>query len=501
MARNRQDCLERPPEFVGRNDQLAKLNGLWRRKKASLVVCVGRRRIGKSRLIQEFGCRYANQIIEFQGLPPRAGQTNADQLAHFSEKLAEIMGIEEPVTLNNWSQAFAFLAQVVPRNKKMVVLLDEISWMGKHDNDFAGKLKDAWDTRFSRCTNLILVLCGSVSAWIDENILRNTGFVGRPTLRIHLPELPLHHCNQLVWPRDSQVSAMEKLRMLAVTGGVPRYLEELDPSRSSVENLQRLCFDPDGPLFRNQGSLSEFELIFDEVFQARAAAYGKIVRSLAGGSKTLSEISDALGRTRGGNLSAYLRDLEMAGYVREEPHFAIGGGSGKVSHFRLSDNYMRFYMKYIEPRRKAIAQGHCRVQTLEKLPGWDTLLGFQFENLVLNNQHSIESLLGIEGQVLQGGPFRQTRTKRHKGCQVDLLLETEYSLYLCEIKLRRSIDGRVIDEVTEKMKRLSLPRRKKHLNRFPVLIYTGEIEPVVESTDFFHSRIDFATLLEKGITT
>ena len=114
--------------------------------------------------------------------------------------------------------------------------------MGKHDRDFAGKLKEAWDTRFSQCANLVLVLCGSVSAWIDENILRNTGFVDRPSLRIRLPQLPLHHCNQLVWPRDCQISAMEKLRMLAVTGGVPRYLEEVDANRSSVENLQRLCW-------------------------------------------------------------------------------------------------------------------------------------------------------------------------------------------------------------------------------------------------------------------
>ena len=101
MARNRQEHLGRSPEFVGRDDQLGKLNALWRRKTAGRVICVGRRRIGKSRLIQEFGRKHASQMIEFQGLPPRAGQTNAGQFAHFSENLAQIMGIEEPIALNN----------------------------------------------------------------------------------------------------------------------------------------------------------------------------------------------------------------------------------------------------------------------------------------------------------------------------------------------------------------------------------------------------------------
>lgn len=497
MARDRQPHNGRLPKFIGREEQLGKLQALWRRKRAALVVCMGRRRIGKSRLIQEFAEKHADRLFEFQGLPPRAGQTNKHQLAHFGEKLAEIMALGEPFALRSWTQAFALLAQTVPTDKKTVVLLDEISWMGKHDRDFAGKLKEAWDTRFSRYPGLVLVLCGSVSAWIDQNILRNAGFVDRPALRIHLSELPLHQCNRMVWPQGDRVSSMEKLRMLAVTGGVPRYLEELDASRSSLENLQRLCFDPDGPLFRNREGLSEFELIFDEVFQARAAAYHKIVKALCTGSKTVSEISERLGRTRGGNLSAYLQDLVMAGYLREEPLSKIGGGGNKNSHFRLSDNYLRFYLKYFEPRRKAIAQGgrRGRVSALEKLPGWDTLLGFQFENLVLNNLPSVEKLLGIEGKVLQGGPFRQTRTKRRQGCQIDLLLQTEHSLFLCEIKLRRKVGGNVIDEVAEKVRRLSLPRASRHLNRFPVLIHAGEVEPVVETTDFFHSRIDFATLL------
>jgi len=497
MAPNRQIEYSSYLGFSGREEELKKLQGLWRRKWGALVVCIGRRRIGKSRLIKEFGVKYADECLEIQGLAPRAGQQNENQLDHFGEKLAGFMGLEEAIPLKSWTQAFTLLAQAVPQGKRTVILLDEISWMGKHDRDFAGKLKEAWDTRFSLLPNVVLVICGSVSAWIDENILQNTGFMDRPTLRMQLQELPLPVCNKMVWGRHKQVSEMEKLRMLAVTGGVPRYLEELDPSESSSENLKRLCFDPAGPLFRTSDGLSEFEMIFDEVFQVRAETYKEIIGALLGGSRTLSEISKAMGKARSGNLSAYLRDLELAGYLREEPHFAIGGGTRKISHYRLRDNYMRFYLKYMEPRRKEILQGRFAVLDLEELPGWRSLLGFQFENLVLNNLAEVEKQLGIEGKVLRSGPYRQTKTQRRRGCQIDLLLESEHSLYICEIKLRKTVGTEVIDEVSEKIKRLSLPRSQKHLNKFPVLIYAGELEPALKRSDYFRKCINFGALLKK----
>jgi len=183
--------------------------------------------------------------------------------------------------------------------------------------------------------------------------------------------------------------------------------------------------------------------------------------------------------------------------LREEPHFAIGGGTRKISHYRLRDNYMRFYLKYMEPRRKEILQGRFAVLDLEDLPGWHSLLGFQFENLVLNNLAEVEKQLGIEGKVLRSGPYRQTKTQRRRGCQIDLLLESEHSLYICEIKLRKTVGTEVIDEVSEKIKRLSLPRSQKHLNKFPVLIYAGELESALKRSDYFRKCINFGALLKK----
>ncbi len=485
-----------PDAFTGRAHEIKLLRDLGkRRQKAALVTCSGRRRIGKSRLIQEFATRHAEHFLEFQGLPPRGGQTNRDQLHHFAERLALHLRLDQPVPLTNWTQAFQLLDQLIPRRGRTVILLDEVSWMGRHEPDFAGKIKEAWDTRFQHHPNLILVLCGSVPTWIEENIIRHTGFLDRISLRIRLEELSLAEANAMVWGRATKVSDLEKLRILAVTGAVPRYLEEIDAQSSAEENVRRLCFQPEGALFRPGGETGEFDAIFIDIFERRAKTYREIAETLADGSKTLSQLTDAMDKTRAGAFSHYLRALELAGFLREEPSFTVGREDGKISHFRISDNYLRFHLKILSRHHLQIARGRYRWTSLDTLLAWDTLLGLQFENLVLNNASLVAERLGLRDNVLRGGPYRQSATKRRRGCQIDLLLETPHSLFLGEIKLRRRIGPEVIGEVRDKLERLSLPRAARRLNRFPFLVHAGELDPAVARAGFFHTIIPFADLL------
>jgi hypothetical protein len=134
-------------------------------------------------LIEEFAKRSADKFICIEGLPPRKGMTDAHQRRWFCEKIAEYSG-GEIVAAATWSLAFAQLDGLLSSEKRTVVLLDEISWLGEYDPDFAGYLKEAWDRKFRRHPDLVFVLCGSVSAWIAENILDSTGFVGRDSLDI-----------------------------------------------------------------------------------------------------------------------------------------------------------------------------------------------------------------------------------------------------------------------------------------------------------------------------
>lgn len=474
--------------FIGREDQLDDLKALMRKHTASLVTCRGRRRIGKSSLIAQFG-RNAARFLAIEGLPPRPGLSNRDQLQAFSQQLAQQTKLPA-VTLDSWPQAFHLLASTI-QNEWTVILLDEISWLGGCDPDFPGHLKRAWDGLSRVHPKLIVVLCGSVSAWITDNILHNTGFAGRDSWDIVLDELPLHQCNRFWGKAGDRISAREKLNLLAITGGVPKYLEEIDPGLSAEENIRRLCFQREGILFR------ELEQIWSEVFGKRAAIYRTIVEALAQGSRTVQELSQALGKERSGHLSEHLGDLVLGGFLAKDTVFEPSTGRDtRLLKYRLRDNYARFYLRSIAPRRAKIEKGLLRKISLDQLPEWPTVLGQQFENLVLNNVPSLTRPLRLGSTPLLGaGPYVQRPTLRKQGCQVDLLLRTKHSLYVVEIKHRRTIDTSVIDEVREKVTRL---RAGSGISVRTVLVYEGDLDPRVEAEGYFDFVVPFAALLTEA---
>lgn len=457
------------------------LRDLFQKKSASLVVIRGRRRIGKSRLAQEFARQIPHYV--FSGLPPTRHISAAHQREEFARQLQRELKIPLP-RADDWGDLFWHLAQH-SQNGKTVVVLDEISWMGSKDATFLGKLKTAWDLYFKNNPQLVLILCGSISSWIEKNILSSTGFLGRISLDIILEELPLDECNEFWSGAQQQVSAFDKLKILSVTGGVPRYLEEILPHQSAEENIHNLCFKKEGFLF------NEFERIFSDLFSSRSIIYKKIVQRLAESPCEIREIYKALESAKSGVISAYMEDLVTAGFVSRDFTWHLKTGrDSKLSHYRLKDNYLRFYLKHIEPNKKKIAR-----QGMKLLPQWQSAMGLQFENLVLNNRKRVQQLLSIESsEIVSDNPFFQRRTQTQPGCQVNYMIQTKFgTCYLCEIKFSsREIGETVVEEVKKKMRHLALPR---NISIRPVLIHVNGITENMIEGEFFSKIIDFDSLL------
>ena len=475
--------------FFGREEQLEKLDALWRKGTSSLVLIAGRRRIGKSTLVEEFAARSRCTFIELVGLAPDEQMTNQRQIDNFCERLAKATGMPE-AKADCWPKAFDALDAALRNRGRTVVFLDEISWMGKCDTSFAAFLKTAWDTQFSRHEKLVFVVAGSVSAWINRNIQRSKGFVGRISLDFTLRELPLDKCLEFWGAQAGRTSTRDILDILSVTGGVPKYLGEIDPRLSPDENVRRLCFDPDGYLFK------DFDRIFDDVFGGTLAAKKRILMALAEGPASVSELAEKFGCDPNGHLSGDLGELEEAGFVAgSSGKNPVTGKAVREVRYRLRDNYTRFYLRYVLPKRETIQNGFFKPIALERLPGWDAIMGLQFENLVLNNIPSLAPLIGLVGKnVESAAPYFKSGRKNGNGVQIDYLVQLPRCTYVIEIKRKQRIGKAIENEVQQKIDRLALPRNRSVKT---VLVYEGELEPAVEEDGFFDYIVPADQLLQR----
>ena len=325
---------------------------------------------------------------------------------------------------------------------------------------------------------------------IPVKILDSTGFVGRDSLDIEVGELSLAECVKMLGVPDGHLSSREIFDFLSVTGGVPKYLEEIHPEWPFEENVRQLCFMPRGTLFR------EFNETFSEVFGKKVSSRGKVLRALAETPMSVVEIARALGRTPNGKLSRTLRDLMYAGFVsRDSGLNPMTHEPLRMERYRIRDNYTRFYLKEIEPRHQAIEKGLFKFSSVEQLNGWSGLLGLQFENMVLNHVEDLFRHFGLERSlVVSAAPFTRRAGKGVKGCQIDLLIQTERMALVVEIKHGKRIEHGIIEEVREKVENLEVA---KSLSVRTALVYDGTLAPSVEADRYFDFLLPFEKLLRE----
>ena len=475
-------------DFFGRESEIGDLMALWGKRGGSLVTCRGRRRIGKSTLIEVFAKRSKARFIKIEGVRPKPEYSDKTELKTFARELAAQSRADDSVP-DNWLKAFIRLDREIDDKERTVVLLDEASWLGHYDETFADLVKIAWDDYWSKHDRLVVVVCGSVSGWIKEHIVDNGAFFGRRSLDLVVKELPLVECAKFWGRMATRVETREIIDVLSVTGGVPRYLKEIDPGASASANLGRLAFRPNSIL------RIDFDEMFSDVITKLPTLSGKIVRALVDGPLSVSETADAINAGKGGKIGEALEQLEEAGLVSSDAgkNPETGKDTREVK-YRLKDNYARFYLRYIEPKKTIIDDGAYRFVSLEALDGWDTIMGLQFENLVINHYPALLDSLHVGNSLIESAaPYsRRRKGDGAEGLQIDLLLQTRHSNYVIEIKRKREIGREVIDEVERKLKKLSTPRGKSSRT---ALVYDGTLAPIVETDGYFDAIIPFRQLL------
>ena len=472
--------------FVGRTQELELLEDIYKRKKPNLVVIKGRRRIGKSRLILEFSKKLGVQRFwSFAGLAPQEGVSAQSQRDNFAKTMA-FNAMLPPMTFVDWSDAFEHLS--LHLKEADIILFDEISWMAAKDPTFIPKLKAWWD---KQTKHMMLVFCGSVSTWIEDNILNNTAFFGRVNLTLSLQPLSIPESAEFLKKQGVKTSSFETFKLLSVLGGVPWYLEQVSNSITADENLHRLCFKKNGLL------VSEFDKIFHDLFNKKGSVYKKILETLKEGPKTLAEIRQVIDFPQSGTLSQMMNHLMVAGFIEKQSLWSFKTTKLlKQSLYRIIDPYIRFYLKMIAPSIEAIKLGDFDLIPISTIPGFDVHLGLQIECLLLQNRCLILQKLGISPvDIVRSGSYRQFRTNTQEGCQIDCLIQTKTNtLFVCEFKFKkREINSDIIVQMQEKLKRLKAPRG---FAKVPVLFHLSGVADSVETSSFFYRIIDVSDFLK-----
>jgi hypothetical protein len=468
--------------FIGRSQELADLEATARLPGAKFIVIKGRRRVGKSRLAREFARRHGDMATHYlTGLPPSETGSAQAELDNFASQLSREFKIPKP-RADDWDELLWHLADRVAGGNA-ILILDEINWLGHGDPQFSNRLWRLWETNLSELNNFILILSGSLAGWIDDKFSSHTGYLGRISWNMTLDELPVPEALQFFGTRRARLSLYEQLKLLLVTGGIPRYLEEIDPRQTAEDNIKRLCFSQAGLLF------NEYDQLMNDLFRRSNRICREIVEALCERPLTLEELRGKLGRQKSGALSGYVEDLVKAGFLMW--HHTWNPRTGRPSSrykIRIIDNYVRFYLKTIRPAADRIKAG------LNTLPAnlYGTL-GLQFENLVLKNRRLVLSVLGVDpAEIVREGPYFQNQTTKHTGCQIDYLVQTRHSLYVVEIKLSRAeIPLAVVQEVKKKVDALITPR---HLSIRPILVHVNGVAESVKEADYFDKILDFGAL-------
>jgi AAA+ ATPase superfamily predicted ATPase len=460
-------------KLIGRKEELKYLSENYELKRSGLVAIYGRRRIGKSFLLEKY-CKHHDGLY-FEGLE---NQSTLKQIEHFTHQLASQLNDDflKSAKPQDWRLVFDFLTKYFSQKKKKVVIVfDEFQWMAAGLSSLVALLKFYWDVHWKKL-NVQLILCGSISSYMIKKVIRSKALYGRIDLQICIRALTF---NEICEFHKEKISDNELLKYMLIFGGVPKYHDLIDPKYSFEVNVQSLCFN------RDSFFSEEFNKIFYSQFK-KHTIHEKIINFLSITNLSLEEISKKLNMSSSGALKRYITELEGADFIRMQTPY-----TKKPKKYKLCDEFLVFYFKYIKPNQSKILLGHTtKIFTNNVIPKWSPWLGIAFENFVFKNLKPLTTKMKINDGLDLAGSYISYGVNPF---QIDLLLKTaEDHYYICECKYsQESIRTSVIKEFERK--RLFFSKDKNKSVHKVLITVNGVSRELIdlEYFDFIFNLEDF----------
>lgn len=401
-------------KIIGRETEIKELDRLSRSSAPEFVAVYGRRRVGKTYLVKEY---FGNNFVFYASGVSRGTMT--EQLRSFQESLLEYGYKGDNSVPRDWNEAFKRMRTIVEqsRQKRKVIFLDELPWMDTPKSRFVQAIDMFWNKWCSSREDVMLVVCGSAASWIVKNIIRNQGGLhNRITGSIHLMPFSLGETRAYLHGRGVRWTDQMIAECYMIMGGIPYYLQQIDPGMSLAQNVDRM-------FFRDNARLGdEFDNLYSSLF-THSSDHVEIVKVLSRKRQGLSrnEIVAGTSLSDGGGLTRRLTELEQCGFIRR--YTMINDGR---QLYQLTDFYTQFYFQFLVGGKTYDDEQWLHLQGSARHNTW---LDLAFERLCFAHLPQIRNSLGIAGVA--------TKTFAYKtdGAQVDMVIErADKTVCVCEMK-------------------------------------------------------------------
>ena len=352
---------------------------------------------------------------------------------------------EVATNANNWMEAFQQISEVVEKSKqkKKVIFIDELPWFDTARSRFIQALEHFWNSWASSRKDILLIVCGSAASWMINTLINNRGGLhNRITQRMKIEPFTLRECEDFLNNKKILFPKYHVIQLYMVLGGVPFYWDEIKKGLSASQNIDQLCFEPNGFL------VGEFNKLFKSLF-AKAERHEAIVMALAKKSKGLTreEISAETKLPTGGSLTQLLEELEESGFIRKYIPF---GKKERNSLYQLGDFFSLFHTKFIKGQKRFDKNHWEKMVDNPKQKAWG---GYAFEQVCLTHSEQIKKALGISGVSTEESAWKSTQSK--DGAQIDLVIDRRDGVInLCEMKFSTdlfTIDKKYDSELRNKV--------------------------------------------------
>ena len=433
--------------IIGREKEIATLQGLLGSDESQFVAVYGRRRVGKTFLIREA----YNYDFVFQHTGTY-GATRKQQLSDFRESLYSA-GMGKGAMPKTWSDAFHLLwdfLKVMPVDgKKKVIFIDELPWMDTPKSNFVRSLDHFWNAWATTRKDIILVICGSATSWIIDNVIMNYGGLhNRLTCKVHLQPFCLRECKQYCESKNLGYKDRQILEAYMALGGIPYYWSFLKKGQSVAQNFDRMFFQMGGELSQ------EFDALYASLFK-KPRRHIAIITALAKKKSGLlrEEVLKTSKLTDNTDFSKALQELEQCGFIRK---YTTIGKKNKDAIYQLIDNYTLFYFDFIRENENGDEHFWTSQAGSSIHAGW---AGRAFERVCMQHVSQIKDALGFSAVVSSVHSWSYKGEKDpvsgktiHKGAQIDLLIDrNDDTINLCEMKYTNA-EYTITEEEDEKIR-------------------------------------------------